>query len=485
MSMDSKSGRHDQQLPLTEDLSGTRGADTDGDFSFHRNGREPKRLGQYELLERIGRGGMGIVFRARDVKLGKTVAVKVLPLNSAVISTSALARFQIEAKAAAQLEHPNVVTVYASDVDDGIYYYAMQYIQGQNLAKRISKFREACSADPALIGGSRRSTAKIRNQSTERGSGRVGGLSHSDPSGTNRSDRSSVTTFARWGIQIADALQHAHELGIVHRDIKPSNLLIDDHENLYVADFGLAQVQGESELTRPGDVIGTWRYMSPEQACAKRVVVDHRSDLFSLGATLYELFTLRQAFDGKTRTEILRQIAFEDPVFPQKINADLPEELSIVVMKCLAKNPDERYQTAGELADDLRAYLNDEPIRARKPTLVQRSRRWARKHRALVNSLAAASAITIIASIGSLSYAVQAEIDARHHVEAKNTELATALKESEGRRLIALSSLEFTPRPRPVHGTGGGRVATSLGRRGPNRDVGRVPGEPPAVLLAK
>ncbi|QDV88826.1 protein kinase domain-containing protein [Stieleria magnilauensis] len=437
----------DQQLPLTEALGATRGRDTDGDFTINPNGGELRRLGQYELLERIGRGGMGIVFRARDVKLGKTVAVKVLPLNSAVISPSALARFQIEAKAAAQLEHPHVVTVFASDVDDGIYYYAMQYIRGQNLAKRISEFREAGSSQGRSDGLARKSTVKIQNQSTDRGSGDVAGSHRSDRSGARLADRSYVATFARWGIQIADALQHAHDLGIVHRDIKPSNLLIDEQENLYVADFGLAQVQGEAELTQSGDVIGTWRYMSPEQACAQRVVVDHRSDLFSLGATLYELFTLRRAFDGKTRAEILQQIAYDDPVLPRKINGDLPEELSIIVMKCLAKNPDERYQSAGELADDLRAYLRDEPIRARKPTLSQRSRRWARKHRSLVNSLVVASAIAIVASIGSLTYAVQAETESRIRVEAKNTELAAALNESEGRRLIALAALELPHDP--------------------------------------
>ena len=214
-----------------------------------------------------------------------------------------------------------------------------------------------------------------------------------------------------------------------------------------MADFGLAQVQGVAELTAPGNVVGTLRYMSPEQAYAKRVTVDHRTDIFSIGATMYELLTLRHAFDGSTRTEILRQIAFEDPPPPRKLDRRIPDDLNTIVMKCLAKNPDERYQNAADLANDLRLWEKDEPILARKPTPLQLAAKWTRKHRAVVNSIAAISAVIVLAVISSLAFAFRAEQDARQKVQGKNEELAASLKESEGRRLVAVASLELPRNP--------------------------------------
>src|SRR5262249_34889016 len=146
---------------------------------------------------------------------------------------------------------------------------------------------------------------------------------------------------------------HAHTLGIVHRDIKPANLLLDGRSGLWVTDFGLAHIQSDARLTMTGDLVGTLRYMSPEQTLAKRVVVDHRTDVYSLGATLYELLTLAPAFRGNDRQELLRQIAFEEPVRPRGLNKAIPMELETIVLKALEKNPAERYTTAKELADDL------------------------------------------------------------------------------------------------------------------------------------
>src|SRR5262249_39866019 len=185
-------------------------------------------------------------------------------------------------------------------------------------------------------------------------------------------------------VQAAEALEHAHEMGIVHRDIKPANLMIDGRGNLWITDFGLSQVQGDGRLTMSGDLLGTLRYMSPEQALAKRVPLDHRTDIYSLGVTLYELLTLQPAFPERDRQELLRQIAFEAPRPPHQANRAIPWELETIILKAIAKNPSERYAEARALADDLRRFLEDKPILARRPTLLQRARKWARRHPTVV-----------------------------------------------------------------------------------------------------
>jgi tetratricopeptide (TPR) repeat protein len=194
----------------------------------------------------------------------------------------------------------------------------------------------------------------------------------------------SCTWFARLAVQAAEALEHAHQLGVVHRDVKPANLLVDVRGNLWITDFGLAHFQNDTRLTMTGDVVGTLRYMSPEQALARREGVDHRTDVYSLGATLYEMLTLKHAFDGRTRQELLRQIALDEPRPLRRVNQAVPAELETIVHKAMAKAPAERYATAQEMADDLRRFLEDRPIYARRPTLWQRTRKWGRRHRAIV-----------------------------------------------------------------------------------------------------
>jgi WD40 repeat protein len=185
-------------------------------------------------------------------------------------------------------------------------------------------------------------------------------------------------------VQAAEALEHAHQMGVIHRDIKPGNLLVDGHRHLWVTDFGLAHCQSHPGLTMSGELLGTLRYMSPEQALAQRVELDHRTDIYSLGVTLYELLALEPAFTGRDRQELLRQIAFEEPRPPRQLNRALPWELETIVLKAIAKSPAERYGTARELGDDLRRFLEDKPIQARRPTLVQRLRKWGRRHPAVV-----------------------------------------------------------------------------------------------------
>jgi tetratricopeptide (TPR) repeat protein len=214
-------------------------------------------------------------------------------------------------------------------------------------------------------------------------------------------------TVANLGVQAALALEHAHALGVIHRDIKPANLLIDLGGNLWITDFGLARLQGSGELTATGDLIGTLRYMSPEQALAQRIGVDHRTDVYSLGMTLYELLTLEPAFGSRDRSELLRQIAFEEPRRPQLLNTALPTDLETIVLKAIAKNPMERYATAQELADDLERFLDDKPIRARRPSLFDRTIKWSRRHRTAVATGTAGVLVALAVLAGSVGWVVR------------------------------------------------------------------------------
>jgi tetratricopeptide (TPR) repeat protein len=204
-------------------------------------------------------------------------------------------------------------------------------------------------------------------------------------------------TTARLIADAADALEHAHSVGIVHRDVKPGNLIVDANGKVWVADFGLARVGPDAGLTMSGDLLGTLRYMAPEQALSHHGLVDHRADVYALGATLYELLTGKPAVDASERAEVLRKIAFEDPAPPRKLDKAIPAELETVALKCLAKNPAERYATAGELAADLRRWLADQPIKAKPPSLRERAAKWARRHVAAVWAAAAALAATVAA----------------------------------------------------------------------------------------
>jgi tetratricopeptide (TPR) repeat protein len=205
-------------------------------------------------------------------------------------------------------------------------------------------------------------------------------------------------------VQAAGALEHAHQQGVIHRDIKPANLLVDAGGRLWVTDFGLAHCQSQAGLTMTGDLMGTLRYMSPEQALAQRVSVDHHTDIYSLGVTLYELLTLQPAFPGSDRQELLRQITFEEPRPPRRLNKSIPAELETIVLKAMEKNPGERYGTAQELADDLERYLKDEPIRARPPSLMMRLRKWARRHRPLVWSASLCALVIAVVVAGSFGW---------------------------------------------------------------------------------
>jgi Flp pilus assembly protein TadD len=337
---------------------------------------------------------MGVVYEAEQISLRRRVALKVLPF-AATMDPRQLQRFKNEAQAAAHLQHQHIVPVYFVGCERGVHFYAMQFIDGRPLSDLIRQLRhregraalqregERTTAYVPDAGGAADATARAADATPLTGEGRRG--------------RDYFRRVAELGAQAAEALDHAHQLGVVHRDVKPANLLLDGRGNLWVADFGLAQVQhGEAGLTLTGDLVGTLRYMSPEQALAKRVVIDHRTDVYSLGATLYELLALRPAFPGNDRQELLRQIAFEEPAPPRRIDKAVPAELETIVLKALEKNPADRYATAQELADDLRRFLDDKPIRARRPSLRQVASKWARRHRAVVW---AAAAVLLVAAV--------------------------------------------------------------------------------------
>jgi tetratricopeptide (TPR) repeat protein len=235
-------------------------------------------------------------------------------------------------------------------------------------------------------------------------------------------------TVAQLGIQAAEALDHAHQLGIIHRDIKPSNLLIDSRRNLWITDFGLARVGTDANLTVTGDLIGTLRYMSPEQALAKRIVVDHRTDIYSLGVTLYELLTLHPVFSGQDRHEILRQIAFDEPAPPRNLNPSVPDELETIVLKAMSKNPSERYATAQELAEDLRRHLEGKSIFARKPSPLRRIAKWSMRHKPLVGAMCAATAAAIVVLAISVGWIVS---DRQWRQNETEREVSHAVAEAE------------------------------------------------------
>jgi serine/threonine protein kinase/Flp pilus assembly protein TadD len=348
-------------------------------------------LGDYRILREVGRGGMGVVYEAEQVSLGRRVALKLLPF-AAALDPRQLQRFHNEARAAAGLHHTNIVPVYAVGQERGVHYYAMQFIDGSTLADFIAQQRhEAVPQTPTVAEAEAAAAAATTAPPAAQA--------------TSAAPREAAyfRRAAEWGIQAAEALDCAHVLGVVHRDVKPANLLVDGSGRLWVTDFGLAQVQSDARLTLTGDLVGTLRYMSPEQALAKRVVVDHRTDVYSLGATLYEVLTLQPVYGGTDRQELLRQIAFEEPKAPRRLNKAVPAELETVVLKAVEKAPQDRYATAQELADDLRRFLDDRPIHARRPTLLHRARKWSRRHRAVVWSAAVCCLVTVAvvgASIG-------------------------------------------------------------------------------------
>ncbi|WP_449289935.1 serine/threonine protein kinase [Novipirellula aureliae] len=338
-------------------------------------------IGDFQIVGEIGRGGMGVVYEAVQLSLGRKVALKVLPFASSLDDVR-LKRFHNEAHAAAALHHTNIVPVYAVGSDRGVHYYAMQLIDGQTLGDLILtvKMDRGFTLQPGE-----------KTQPSQ-----VGSPGHDEKTWSTRLNESTqfntsgdrlrfFQSMVRMIVQAAQALEYAHGYGIVHRDIKPGNLLLDTTGKLWVTDFGLAQVQdAASPLTRTGDPMGTLKYMSPEQAAGNRTMLDHRTDIYSLGITLYELLTLQPAIRGEGYREMLNEVVEHEPASPKSVEPNLPTELDTIIRKSIAKLPTERYATAAAMADDLQSWLDDKPIKAKPPTAWERLAKWRRRNSGLV-----------------------------------------------------------------------------------------------------
>ena len=323
-----------------------------------------RRLGDFRLIREIGRGGMGVVYEAEQISLGRRVALKVLPF-AAVLDQRQLKRFENEAQAAAALKHPNIVGVHAVGCDRGVHHYAMELIEGTSLAELVE------------------SPAKLTTDAdsiTSNDTSPIAALS------TQLSSQSSTERYAaavRVTTQAADALAYAHQVGIIHRDVKPSNLLLDHQGKVWVTDFGLATTQSNSKFTMTGELLGTLRYMSPEQAAGLRHVVDRRTDIYSLGITLYELVTRQPAFPGGTREQVLRSVIESEPKPPRRVDSTIPRDLETIILKAIEKDPVARYATAEDFSDDMKRFVEHRPILARRTSYAERLIRSARRNRLL------------------------------------------------------------------------------------------------------
>ncbi|WP_210420218.1 serine/threonine-protein kinase [Aquisphaera giovannonii] len=457
-----------------------------------------REVGDYRIVREVGRGGMGIVYEAEQVSLGRRVALKVLP-SHVVGDRRALQRFRREAKAAAGLHHTNIVPVYEVGQKGDVAFYAMQFIQGQGLDQVIRELKRlrhpAGTTGGEAPRGMHRGGAATENGSpapahASREGGRVrraaaclltgrlaaggsgttlresaaDGLATTEPIGPGRSridgppdtigdapegggvpdattsavlpggpavpeadaSRSRLPYYAsvaQIGRQAAQGLAHAHARGVVHRDIKPSNLLLDTAGVVWITDFGLAKA-GDDGLTATGDVLGTLRYLAPERF---RGGGDARADVYALGLTLYELLTLRPAFSSADRLSLIDLIKAEEPARPRAIDGRIPRDLETIVLKATAKDPERRYQTAGAMAEDLRRYLADEPILARRANAAERYWRWARRNPAVAILGAVLTGVLVVATAGSL-------VAARRFRAQAETERRLAQEESGARR---------------------------------------------------
>jgi hypothetical protein len=423
-----------------------------------------QQLGDYRLIKEIGHGGMGVVYEARQLSLDRRVAIKILPF-AAVLHQKQLARFTREAQAAAQLHHPHIVPVYAVGCERGVHYYSMQYIDGQTLECALSQSRrpdadggpsinkdsatqDFCPADSRqvnmrpIISRGFSSTGRVRStKSSRRG---------------KEYHRNAV----RLAIQASDALQHAHDYGVIHRDVKPSNLLIDLQGELWVTDFGVALLQSESKVTATGDVVGTLRYMSPEQATGQNALVDHRTDIYSLGVTLYELLTLRHPFEGVEQRELLHHIDTVEPRKPRGLDATIPVDLEKIVLKAIAKSRERRYQSAGEFTADMQRFLAGEPVLAKPPTLGERTARWASRHRTLVATCLLLVLVTLIATSAGAFLVAREHVKTRNaFVAAQRSERRAAERFQKAREVVDRLGTSFAQQLAVVPGTEPARAA--------------------------
>ncbi|MBI4586436.1 MAG: protein kinase [Planctomycetes bacterium] len=388
-------------------------------------------FGDYKLLRQIGRGGMGVVYEAWQSSLDRRVALKVLPVEVAADS-KAFTRFVREAKVAGKMNHPNFVAVYGMGFEEGMPFFAMEFVEGETLAKILKQLSAACDKSSAEDQGQVfLSISRLfhPNGNPDEASSAAGGsakpaarefLSPNPPNGQGAGGilLQYCLSLARAFAEVAEGLQHAHGRGVIHRDLKPSNLILDREGRLRILDFGLAHLEGQESLTRMGDVVGTPLYMSPEQASTRKMPLDHRTDIYSLGATLYEMLALRPPFRGSDSRETLRQIVSLEPRPLRKLNPGIPRDLETIVLKCLCKESNDRYGTAEALAQDLRRLERGDPVEARPQLVWEKLARRALKRRGQL--LAAASFLLLLFTSGLLTYSRYQEVqkeNAAHYRE--------------------------------------------------------------------
>jgi serine/threonine protein kinase len=375
-------------------------------------GKQPQRLGDYRILREVGRGGMGVVYEAEQLSLGRHVALKVLP-PQALLNPTCLERFRREAKAAAKLHHTNIVPVYGVGEHDGTHFYAMQFIQGEGLDKVLSDLRvlrrsgDATAAGAPVFPSESVAHSLVSGRFADAVGDHAPRLADTAPLSGVASSTGALSSagsgggyhrsVARIGLQVAEALAYAHKQGILHRDVKPSNLLLDMQGTVWITDFGLAKAEDGDELTQTGDIVGTVRFMAPERFDGHSLP---QSDIYSLGLTLYELLTLRPAFDDSNRARLLDRLLHEPPTPPRKIDPRIPRDLETVVLKCLAKEPAERYPSGEALAEDLRRFLGDRPIKARRTPWYERTWRWGRRNPWVATLLTAVAVLLTVTAVG-------------------------------------------------------------------------------------
>lgn len=391
--------------------------------------------GDFELRQEIGRGGMGTVYEAWQRSLKRTVAVKVLGQQVSA-SPKAVVRFQREAQAAAKLHHPHIVPIYALGEDNGIFYYAMELINGPGLNSIISETRDRQTTDTATADMDDTVILHRPEQGEEEDAhpAKAQPLPAPEDSGDSAvilpslsgvcSSKEYYADVVRHVAAIADALDYAHQQGVVHRDIKPHNLILGDDDTMCISDFGLARLSEQPGVTITGELVGSPLYMSPEQLSGEATKVDHRTDIYSLGATMYEWLTLRPPYPGETRERVISQILTSEPLPPRTHNPEIPVDLETICLKAMERDRARRYQTGGALCDDLQRFAASQPIQARRTGVALRARKFIGRHQLASLGLAAVGlAVILVLALVTTRREVASQTAAAEQMEQERAKL--------------------------------------------------------------